>query len=298
MRVARIVLCASLSLALLGLRGSRDLPALDGYTITWEPEHPLEGSLVRVILTPRPGRTDAPARIRGALAGEPLHFERTDAGGLTAVAAVPLDSPDSTRLALVAVPARETTFVSIAVTARATDLERLRVAERFVRPPDSALAVRLRREQRLVRRVLRTSHERPRLWREPFAQPRSGRITSPFGQSRELNQDSSVRRHRGTDFDGERGAPVRAANRGVAALVADLYYAGTTVYLDHGAGLTTGYLHLDRAAVAVGDTVEREQLIGHVGASGRVTGPHLHWSAFYGRVVFDPLDLLTLPAAP
>src|SRR5256885_4174789 len=81
----------------------------------------------------------------------------------------------------------------------------------------------------------------------------------------------------GVDFAGRRGASVRAANRGVVAMVADLYLSGTTILIDHGAGLVTGYLHLSGTLVAVGDTVARGQPIGEVGASGRVTGPHLHW---------------------
>ena len=93
---------------------------------------------------------------------------------------------------------------------------------------------------------------------------------------------------------GARGASVRAANRGVVALVADLYLSGTTVLIDHGAGLVTGYLHLSRTLVAVGDTVTRGQEIGEVGASGRVTGPHLHWLAAYGGITFDPLGLVGL----
>jgi len=90
---------------------------------------------------------------------------------------------------------------------------------------------------------------------------------------------------------------VRATNRGVVTFVGDLYFSGMTVFLDHGAGLVTAYLHLSRALVAPGDTVARGQLIGRVGASGRVTGPHLHWLAAYGSVAVDPLDLLRLDLA-
>src|SRR5439155_3812114 len=82
-------------------------------------------------------------------------------------------------------------------------------------------------------------------------------------------------RHWGVDFAGRIGAPVRAANRGVVALVADLYYSGTTVLVDHGAGLVTGYFHLSRVLVVPGDTVDVGQLIGRVGSSGRVTRSHL-----------------------
>jgi murein DD-endopeptidase MepM/ murein hydrolase activator NlpD len=66
------------------------------------------------------------------------------------------------------------------------------------------------------------------------------------------------------------------------------------VYLDHGGGITTGYLHLSRALVAAGDTVARGQTIGLVGATGRVTGPHLHWTARYGAITVNPMDLFDL----
>jgi murein DD-endopeptidase MepM/ murein hydrolase activator NlpD len=82
-------------------------------------------------------------------------------------------------------------------------------------------------------------------------------------------------------------------------LVGDFFYGGRSVFIHHGAGLMTVYHHLSRPLVAVGDTVTRGQIIGLVGATGRVTGPHLHWAAQYGFVAFDPTDLLTLfPAAP
>ncbi len=115
-------------------------------------------------------------------------------------------------------------------------------------------------------------------------------MTSRFGTAREFNGDV-VSRHMGTDYAGAVGAPVRAANRGVVVLVADFYLAGKAVYVDHGAGLVTGYFHLSRAAVAEGDTVRRGQVIGRVGQSGRVTGPHLHWVARYGNISVDPASL-------
>ena len=101
-------------------------------------------------------------------------------------------------------------------------------------------------------------------------------------------------RHLGVDFDGEVGDPVLATNRGVITYAGDLYYSGTTIFIDHGAGLLTAYLHMSAVLVAVGDSVTAGQLIGRVGASGRVTGPHLHWLADYGNVGVDPVDLLDL----
>ena len=98
----------------------------------------------------------------------------------------------------------------------------------------------------------------------------------------------------GTDYAGRLGAPVRAAGRGVVALVADFYLAGHAVYLDHGGGLVTGYFHLSRVDVATGDTVAAGQRIGAVGRSGRATGPHLHWIARYGGITVDPASLFQL----
>jgi murein DD-endopeptidase MepM/ murein hydrolase activator NlpD len=101
-------------------------------------------------------------------------------------------------------------------------------------------------------------------------------------------------RHLGTDFAGTVGSPVRSAGPGVVALVADFYLAGRVVYIDHGAGLTTGYFHLSRIAVKPGQPVVGGQTIGAVGRSGRVTGPHLHWVARYGAISIDPMSLLKL----
>lgn len=101
-------------------------------------------------------------------------------------------------------------------------------------------------------------------------------------------------RHLGVDFRGKRGAPVHAANRGVVALVDTFFLAGNVVYIDHGGGLVTGYFHLSETLVSTGDTVSRGQIIGSVGATGRVTGPHLHWSARYGALPVNPLDLIPL----
>jgi murein DD-endopeptidase MepM/ murein hydrolase activator NlpD len=169
----------------------------------------------------------------------------------------------------------------------------LRVAPAFGREPDSALAARIRRESERANAVAVASHETPRLWTAPFRHPRASRITSGFGRGREFN-GTITSRHMGTDFAGATGAPVRAANRGVVRLVGSFYYGGNVIYVDHGEGLTSAYLHLSRQLVAEGDTVERGQVIGRVGATGRVTGPHLHLIIRYGRVTVDPLSLFSL----
>jgi murein DD-endopeptidase MepM/ murein hydrolase activator NlpD len=77
-------------------------------------------------------------------------------------------------------------------------------------------------------------------------------------------------------------------------LVDSFFLAGNVVYIDHGGGLVTAYFHLSKPLVSVGDTVTRGQVIGLVGATGRVTGPHLHWAARYGAITVNPLDLVSL----
>jgi len=262
--------------------------------LTWWPRLPLEGSLVWVVvhLPPSPASAgDSVTAVSGDLAGEPLHFERFgDGGAFQALGAVPFGARDGAA-AVVLVEhgggADDTLRATLAVARRR---ERLRVAPQYAQPAES-LAERIRIEQEMVQEVRQRAHETPRLWEGPFVRPSTGPVTSVFGVARVFNE--VVRsRHWGVDFAGPWGAPVRATNRGVVAFVADLYYSGTTVLIDHGAGLVTGYFHLSRVLVVPGDTVDTGQPIGRVGATGRVTKSHLHWFGAYGAITVDPLDLV------
>ena len=258
--------------------------------VVWSPRLPLQGSLVRVLVRPPAG--DSVRAVSGELAGEPLHFERF-ADGFEALGAVPFGTDDSATARLVmerADSTSDTVAAALPVGRRRVPRERLRVAPEYAEPPDS-LSERIRLEQELVQEVRQRAHETPRLWQAPFLRPRVGVVTSGFGVARVFNKVLRSR-HWGVDFAGRLGDPVRASNRGVIALVADLYYSGTTILIDHGAGLVTGYFHLSRVLVVPGDTVAAGQLIGLVGASGRVTRSHLHWFAAYGGITVDPLDLI------
>jgi len=246
--------------------------------------------LVRLVVPPPAG--DSVTAVSGELAGEPLHFERF-ADGFQALGAVPFAARDSAAARVVverAGVADDTLLATIPVARRRVPRERLHVAPQFAQPPES-LAERIRIEQEMVQEVRRRAHETPRLWQAPFVRPSAGAVTSVFGVARVFNEVLRSR-HWGVDFAGQRGSPVRAANRGVVAFVADLYYSGTTVLIDHGAGVVTGYFHLSRVLVVPGDTVDAGQLIGRVGSSGRVTKAHLHWFAAYGGITVDPLDLV------
>jgi len=290
-------LVASLTVTAVAVaqQGPRPVPFVS------QPRHPRQGSLVTLRVTPSPAHGDSVVAVLGELGGEPLHFERRPGGGFRALAGIPLDAPDTVFLRLElhrATGVVDSAEVRVPVAPRVSAVQRIVTAQRFIDVPDSVVTARITAERELTRGVARGAHDVTRLWAQPFVRPRprASRVTTPFGARRVVNGIASAR-HAGLDMAGPAGATVRAANRGVVALVGDLYYGGISVYLYHGAGLMTAYYHLSRTTVVVGDTVERGEVVGRVGATGRVTGPHLHWGAQYGRVSVDPVDLLALLAA-
>ena len=257
--------------------------------MAWRPATPLQGSLVLVGVRAAP--LDSVHAVDGELAGEPLHFELID-GWYRAIGAVPLSAVGHSEARMVIEwvgGARDTLLRRVPVARRRSRSERLRTDPDFVTPPDS-VAPRLASERALVQDLHRRAHDLPRLWQAPFHLPRPGPPGDGFGMGRVFNGRLSSR-HLGVDFAGRRGDSVVATNRGIVTYAGDLYFSGTTIFLAHGAGLQTAYLHLSRVLVAPGDTVAAGQLIGLVGATGRVTGPHLHWSASYGDIAVDPLSL-------
>jgi murein DD-endopeptidase MepM/ murein hydrolase activator NlpD len=284
---------AALVVAAPGAAWSQAAPVL-----SWAPATPLQGSLVSIVVTPPDAHAFALASAR--LGHEPLHFERGVDGVLRALGGVGLGTRDSVVLEIVVQddagePQRVTRWIRLA--RRINTRERIRTAPEFTAPKGVALAARIAEERQRMSDVYRQTHDTPRLWRERFVQPVPGAVTSAFGARRVVNGVEGAR-HRGVDLDGLRGTPVQATNRGVVALVGDFFYGGSTVLIDHGAGLVTGYHHLSAILVAQGDTVQPRQILGRVGATGQVTGPHLHWLAHYGRAAVDPMDLPSLKPLP
>ncbi len=273
--------------------GAADAP--DSAVLETQPTPAPRGSVVWLYATV-PTDADSIVTLDGEAAGEPLHFEGLDDGRYRSLLGIPIDGGDTLAVTLRRSTGGTTDTLRLSLPVSRPDYanERLTVAPRFAEP-DRAALTRIDAEVAQSRAISRRAHDTPRLWSGRFARPRPSKITSVYGTGREFN-GRVTSRHLGTDFAGKVGAPVRAAGRGVVALVARFYLAGLAVYLDHGGGLVTGYFHLSRAAVAAGDTVAAGEIIGAVGRSGRVTGPHLHWIARYGAITVDPMSLFRLTA--
>lgn len=178
---------------------------------------------------------------------------------------------------------------TIEVQSKEFPVRRLTVDQEFVTPP-SELLDRIRREARTVRQLL-SQRSPTRLWEGEFLRPVPGAATSSFGKRSILNgQPRSP--HTGTDFRAGEGTSVQAPNRGKVVLADNLYYSGNVVILDHGQGLFSYFAHLSKILVAAGQQVQKGEEVGLVGATGRVTGPHLHWTLRLAESRVDPLSLM------
>ena len=241
---------------------------------------------------------DAPGDVvldwRGQAVTVPMAADGTRAGWTgQAILAVPLDAKPGTETlrARVAGQPKAAAAVTraIAVVRAAYPEQRLTVEGKYVNPDKAALD-RHEAERARVKAVLalRTPE---RLWALPMERPVPGDVSSLFGLRRVFNGEPRAP-HRGLDLRGEAGEPVNACAAGRVVLAENHYFAGNSVYIDHGMGVVSMYFHLSAMDVAPGQTVARGQAIGRVGSTGRVTGPHLHFGmAVLGDMV-DPQVLL------
>ena len=170
--------------------------------------------------------------------------------------------------------------------------ESLTVKKQFVEPNPEQEA-RAKAEQQRLREIYDTVTPE-RLWDGPFRMPLVGDFKgSNFGKRRVLNGHPGAP-HGGTDFPAPTGTPVHASQRGRVVLAEELFFSGNTVVIDHGLGIYTFYCHFSEIAAKVGDVVEAGTVIGKVGATGRVTGPHLHWALEVQRARVSALDIVKL----
>ena len=184
---------------------------------------------------------------------------------------------------------------TLAVEAKEFPTRRLSVSPNFVNPPADVLG-RIQREAARQAEIFGTA-SKSRRWRGGFLRPVGGEATSSFGRRSVYNGEPRSP-HSGTDFRSAEGTPIRAPSAGIVVLASDLYFSGNVVIIDHGWGLYSYFAHLSAIDIAEGDLVESGQVVGRVGSTGRVTGPHLHWTVRLNEARVDPLSLMALFPAP
>jgi murein DD-endopeptidase MepM/ murein hydrolase activator NlpD len=177
------------------------------------------------------------------------------------------------------------------VSPRTFPTRRLTVDEAFVTPPQSEQA-RIDRDAALLAATWKASAGE-RLWSGAFVRPVAEPANSAFG-TRSIFNGKPRNAHGGADFLSPAGTPIHAPNAGRIVVARSLYFSGNTVIIDHGLGLFSLLAHLSAIDVHEGDRIATGQVVGKVGATGRVTGPHLHWTVRAADARVDPLSLLAV----
>ena len=176
----------------------------------------------------------------------------------------------------------------VQVLPKAFPVQRIQVDEKYV-TLDPKAEQRAEEESKRLQAIWNLASPQ-KLWQGRFLPPVASQLTSGFGRRRIVNNQPRSP-HSCVDLKATPGTPIKAANGGRVVLAEDLYFSGNTVVLDHGLGLYTYYAHCSTIAVKPDDTVARGQVIGEVGATGRVTGPHLHWACRLNEARVNPLEL-------
>ena len=247
------------------------------------------GEAVLVEVKSRERLTD----VQATWLGQDIAFAVMENGTWQGIAPIDLDAkPGAQTLSVRAHTssgALRTQTYQMVIARRTFAVRTLSVEAKYAEPPADVLP-RIQREQRTVEGIF-SRVTSARMWTQPFTPPVPGAATSSFGRRSIVNKEPRSP-HSGTDFQASNGTPVTAPNRGTIVLTADQYFPGRIVIIDHGLGLYSYLAHLSAVSVSEGDVVERGQTIGLSGSTGRVTGPHLHWTVRVGRARIDPLSLV------
>jgi len=214
-----------------------------------------------------------------------------DRGRWFALFGIPLDTePGETEISVFS--GSTVTIKRVAVRSKAYPEQRLTIKDKRKVDPDPDDLARIAREREITDAIKRRfSADMPPT---DFALPANGPLSSRFGLRRIFNGQPR-NPHAGLDVAVGIGAPVKAPAAGVVANTGDYFFNGNTVFIDHGQGLITAYMHLSRVDVRSGQPVKKGEILGAVGATGRVTGPHLHWAVILNNTPVDPELFLIRP---
>lgn len=303
--LSRLIRRIAPGLFLFPALASAKIPLTCGPGVTLELSAPVssQGSLLLLEVRSRKPLTDLSAEWNSKnvpfwqVSGEPPEASKVPAvDRRQALLGVDLEKPPGSYPLLIHVqtagdqPDRCT--LQIPVRAGKFAIERLQVGKEFVEP--SPEQIKRANEERDKLRAIFDQVTPEKLWDGDFRVPLDGVTTGGnFGKRRILNgQPGSP--HSGVDFPSPTGTPIHAAQSGRVALAEELFFSGNTVVVDHGLGIYTFYGHLSETDVKVGDALQSGQVLGKVGATGRVTGPHLHWGLTIERARVNPLELVKL----
>lgn len=288
----RTLLCILLLLAPVSLFAQIQPAVLTPAAVTVTPSAVVAGA-------PEIVRVNAPhaTAVEGEWLGRKIAFFKGPSGDWVALAGVDVEAPAGPSTLQIRVKQAETwTAVGSQVEIHPAHYRtgRLIVAPKFVEPSPAELQ-EIEAEIKLKQDVFAHGAPEP-LWHGDFRSPVRSAPTASFGTRRMFNGKlASI--HKGADFHAAVGTPVRASNSGVVVLARKLYFEGNCVVIDHGLGLYTESLHFSRIDVHEGEHVRKGQLLGLSGATGRVTGPHLHWAVRWQGAYLDPVKLLRLDLA-
>ena len=238
----------------------------------------------------------AATAVTGTWQSHPVTFHRlTLSGPWLLLAGVDVEAvPGTYSLTVTAeLPSHQQTHISTQITiSKATyRTSKITVPGQFL-APDPATQARIA-EERALKDAAFAKDNPEILWSGPFTPPVPLSATDSFGTRRTFNGTlASI--HRGTDFRAAAGTPVYAANSGIVSFAHAMFYEGNFVLLDHGEHLQTLYMHFSRIDVKTGDHIRKGQRLGLSGATGRVTGPHLHFAVRWQGAYLDPVKLLGL----
>jgi murein DD-endopeptidase MepM/ murein hydrolase activator NlpD len=284
---ARTLIAAGVVLVVLLAGRGRGASAVDIHVVARSVR---PGELVVLTITPAAGA--AGVAVRAFEQQVPTYMLR--AGVWQALVGIDLDQKPGNYTVTVEAHAGADTLrgeETLVVRPRTFATRTLRVDPEFVNPGEALLA-RIESDAVFLRDVMERSAPE-RLWRAPFVRPVPDPANSRFGTRSVFNGE--VRRpHGGADFLSAAGTPVRAPNAGRVAAARDLFFTGNTVVVDHGLGVVSLLAHLSAMDVQEGQTVAAGQIVGRVGATGRVTGPHLHWGVTVAGARVDPLSVLAV----
>jgi murein DD-endopeptidase MepM/ murein hydrolase activator NlpD len=257
--------------------------------VSWSPQELKQGEVLCVTVRPEAEVTS----VAGDLDGIPIYFYKQNEGGLAGIVGVDLaTAPGRHYLRVEVTDSKGESFeqvFQIMVREGGFEVQRLTLSEKMV-TLEGEILERYLAEHRKTKQIF-NQVRLERLWHQPFICPVDGPITSSFGLRRILN-DKPRSPHSGVDIGAPMGTNVGACNDGIVVLVQELYLEGKTIIIDHGFGLYSIYMHLSEMQVNEGQRVRAGTVIGLVGASGRVTGPHLHWGIKLLGARVDPFSLV------